>query len=87
MNRRTLLLYAGSAGAISLFGASGVSAQGFAGKSIRLVVPFPAGGPTDIVARPLAQLLGEALGASVITAAAPAVRWAPMQWPRPRLMG
>jgi len=34
-------------------------------KSIRLVVPFPAGGPTDIVARPLAQLLGEALGASV----------------------
>ena len=66
MNRRTLLLYAGSAGAISLFGASGVSAQGFAGKSIRLVVPFPAGGPTDIVARPLAQLLGEALGASVI---------------------
>ena len=66
MNRRTLLLHAGSAGAISLFGASGVSAQGFAGKSIRLVVPFPAGGPTDIVARPLAQLLGEALGASVI---------------------
>jgi len=29
-------------------------------------VPFPAGGPTDIVARPLAQMLGEALGQQII---------------------
>src|SRR5690349_6362678 len=41
-------------------------AQPFAGKQIRMVVPFPAGGPTDIVARPLAQSLGEALQATVI---------------------
>ena len=33
---------------------------------IRLIVPFPAGGPTDIVARPLAQMLGEALKTAVI---------------------
>jgi tripartite-type tricarboxylate transporter receptor subunit TctC len=35
-------------------------------KQIRLIVPFPAGGPTDIVARPFAQLLGDALKAAVI---------------------
>ena len=35
-------------------------------RPIRLVVPFPAGGPTDIVARPLAQMLGDAMKTSVI---------------------
>ena len=33
---------------------------------IRMIVPFPAGGPTDIVARPLAQMLGDALKTIVI---------------------
>lgn len=41
-------------------------AQTFPSKPIKLVVPFPAGGPTDIVARPLALLLSEDLKQQVI---------------------
>ena len=41
-------------------------AQSPAGKQIRLIVPFPAGGPTDIVARPLAQMLAEVLKSAVV---------------------
>jgi tripartite-type tricarboxylate transporter receptor subunit TctC len=41
-------------------------AQSLAGKQIHMIVPFPAGGPTDIVARPLAQMLGDALKATIV---------------------
>src|SRR3954452_3837582 len=50
-----LMLAAGSAGA-----------QTFPSKSITLVVPFTAGGPTDTLARILAERMGRTLGQTVI---------------------
>lgn len=53
--------------AIIFLGEMGMAlAQDYPAKSIRLVVPYPAGGGTDIVARLIAQKLGEALGRQVV---------------------
>jgi tripartite-type tricarboxylate transporter receptor subunit TctC len=41
-------------------------AQAWPEKSIRLVVPFPAGGPTDIIARVVGQAMTDALGQPVV---------------------
>ena len=67
MQRRQLLRVASAAAATSLLARiSPARAQSLAGKQIRMIVPFPAGGPTDIVARPLAQMLGDALKAVML---------------------
>jgi tripartite-type tricarboxylate transporter receptor subunit TctC len=44
----------------------GAQAQTYPNKPIRLIVPFPAGGATDIFARTLSQKLAEKLGTSVV---------------------
>jgi tripartite-type tricarboxylate transporter receptor subunit TctC len=49
-----------------LFLNSPAIADQYPDKPIRLIVPFPPGGPTDIVARPLAILLGERLKDQII---------------------
>ena len=46
--------------------APSVNAQAFPAKPIRIVVPFPAGGTTDIIARLVAQRMGESMGQSVV---------------------
>ncbi|MEO7727819.1 MAG: tripartite tricarboxylate transporter substrate binding protein [Burkholderiales bacterium] len=46
--------------------ASSATAQNFPSKPVRIVVPYPAGGPIDMTTRPLAQKLTDALGNTVV---------------------
>lgn len=54
-----------SAAALSLFAAA-ASAQQYPTKSINMLVPFAAGGPTDTVARVTAQAMSKPLGQTII---------------------
>ncbi len=49
---------------VALWSAAAVAQ--YPARPIRLVVPFPAGGPTDIVGRTISQKLSEALGQTII---------------------
>jgi tripartite-type tricarboxylate transporter receptor subunit TctC len=51
-------------GAVALAG--GAAAQTYPAKPIRIVVPYAAGGITDILARALGQKLGDALGQPIV---------------------
>jgi len=64
MNLRTLL--GAAIGATILLHSAGALAQAWPAKPIRLMVPFPPGGSTDIVARIVAQKLSERLGQPIV---------------------
>ena len=68
MNRRHTLqaLSALAASSALPFGASAFAQAGYPNKPVRLINPFPAGGGTDVFARPYAAKLGNALGQAII---------------------
>jgi tripartite-type tricarboxylate transporter receptor subunit TctC len=51
---------------LALIAAAPAAAQSWPNRPIRVVVPYPAGGPADIMGRLAAQLLQERLGATVV---------------------
>lgn len=53
------------AGVLALF-AGGASALEYPVRPVRLIVPFAPGGASDVLARPVAQKLGEALGQQIV---------------------
>ena len=63
--RYALMSIAAAAGA-AMLAAAPASSQSYPGRPVRIVVPYPPGGGTDIVARTLAQKLTETVGQPVI---------------------
>ncbi|MGB6104376.1 MAG: tripartite tricarboxylate transporter substrate binding protein [Pusillimonas sp.] len=52
--------------ALSTLSSAAIAQPSYPQKSVRIVLPYPAGGPTDIVARIVAQKLTESLGQSFV---------------------
>jgi len=66
MNTRRKILLASGAGALAAQWPVTASAQAFPAKPIRFVMPYPPGGSSEILARPIAQEMTKQLGTSVI---------------------
>jgi tripartite-type tricarboxylate transporter receptor subunit TctC len=58
--RRTLIA------ALALAACTAAQAQAWPSKTLRIVVPYPPGGSSDIIARAIAPALGEAFGQTVV---------------------
>ncbi len=65
--QRSLALAATAAsGGAALLAPLAARAQAWPAKALRIVVPYPPGGSSDIIARAIAQPLGQALGQTVV---------------------
>lgn len=60
------LMFAALAAAVSLSAIGNARAQDYPTQPVTLMIPFSAGGPTDVIARLLAQVMSEDLGQQVL---------------------
>lgn len=65
LNRRQLIASSAATAALVTVGLP-AHAQSFPSKPVRLIVPYPPGGSSDIIARAISQLLSESLGQPVV---------------------
>src|SRR5687768_5494512 len=49
-----------------LLASTGVTAQGYPNRSVNVIVPFPAGGPSDVVARIVTEHMSKTLGQTLV---------------------
>ena len=61
MTRGTLLL-----GTVALGAALSAVAQGYPARAIRVIIPYPPGGGSDMLMRPIAQRVSELIGQQLI---------------------
>src|SRR5262245_17031517 len=66
MTRRRLFIAAAMAAALTALSGGPASAQNYPARPIRLIAPFPAGGPVDVMARLIAQHLSTTVGQVVV---------------------
>ena len=59
-------LFSLAAASVLALGVSGVAQAQYPTKPVNLIVPFAAGGPTDVVARRLAEAMSKPLGGTVV---------------------
>ncbi len=65
-SRRTLIQFAAASGVLAGSPLVHAQASGFPNKPLRLIVPFPAGGTTDIIGRAVAQEFTKVLGQQAV---------------------
>ena len=66
MHRVLRMAFTGLLACAALLSAPIVQAQAYPNKAVRIIVPYPPGGTSDILARSLGQKLGESLGQPIV---------------------
>ena len=61
------MLRAAAAALVCALAPAAASAQTYPQKPVRMILPFPPGGPTDLIGRSVAQKLSEQMGQQVVT--------------------